>query len=539
MMETQVMRYRTQHIVAALLLITQLGFALRMRGLGRIGFNEDEIHKVDAARGYLGGDFRGNLEHPMLMKSLIAISLAATDFWNRGPGRARKVPEEVAVRLPNVIFGSLTAVVLFLVAQEFFGVEVGLLAAFLWSIGTLAIMDNRIAKEDTLLVFFTWLAYYFYARAKKLAETDSRKSEKLYAASGASFGLMLASKYFPHYLGLNFLYYYLVRKTKKYPAMRWRDAVLLFGTTAVVFLLANPVILMPSTLRFMLSYAGGAEVTHHGYLMMGQFRYEDLAHFRDGMPIYFYLLFLAIKTPIPILAAFVVGLVEVLRRRREAGLSFVLFMFLLWIIPFSLLSAKWLRWMLSWLPTVTIIAAIGLWRVLSWLWALTKSRVHRKAATAVTAAFTIAFLAGPLWAAVNAAPFYSLYLNSFGRRPPGYYFPHDEVNDAGLRVAIQQISAEAPRGAIVGGEAKPVFDYYFHRFGRDDLQYVDITAGVKNSNGGDPYLVVQNEREYIENSPIVRELASDARPAWTVEVAGVPAAQVYHFRELAEAEGTQ
>ena len=80
--------------------------------------------------------------------------------------------EEVAVRLPNVIFGSLTAVVLFLLAQEFFGVEIGLLTAFLWSIGTIAIMDNRLAKEDTLLVFFTWLAYYFYLRAKKVAATE-------------------------------------------------------------------------------------------------------------------------------------------------------------------------------------------------------------------------------------------------------------------------------------------------------------------------------------------------------------------------------
>jgi 4-amino-4-deoxy-L-arabinose transferase-like glycosyltransferase len=136
------MKYRTQHILAALLLITLLGFVLRLRGLGRVGFNEDEVHKVEAARAYLRGDFRANLEHPMLMKSLITLSLAATDLWNQGPGRSLRVPEEVAVRLPNVLFGSLTAVVLFLFAQEFFGIEVGLLAALLWSIGTITITDT-------------------------------------------------------------------------------------------------------------------------------------------------------------------------------------------------------------------------------------------------------------------------------------------------------------------------------------------------------------------------------------------------------------
>jgi dolichyl-phosphate-mannose--protein O-mannosyl transferase len=104
--------------VAALFPIVVLGLVLRLGGLERVGFNEDELHKVEAARAYLHGDFSTNLEHPMLMKSLIALSLAARDSWNRGPGRFHPLPEEVAVRLPNVIFGALTAVVLFLLAQD-------------------------------------------------------------------------------------------------------------------------------------------------------------------------------------------------------------------------------------------------------------------------------------------------------------------------------------------------------------------------------------------------------------------------------------
>src|SRR5207244_5248246 len=56
-----------------------LGFALRLRGLNRVGLNEDEVHKVEAARAYFRGNFSVNLEHPMLMKSLIAVSLAAAE----------------------------------------------------------------------------------------------------------------------------------------------------------------------------------------------------------------------------------------------------------------------------------------------------------------------------------------------------------------------------------------------------------------------------------------------------------------------------
>src|SRR6202046_1023410 len=116
---------------------------------------------------------------------------------------------EGAVRLPNVIFGSLTAVVIFLLAQELFDTQIALLAAFFWSVGTIAIIVNRLAKEDTLLVLFTWLAFYFYYRAKTASKLDPSRSWTWYAAAGASFGLMLASKYFPHYFGIVILYWYL------------------------------------------------------------------------------------------------------------------------------------------------------------------------------------------------------------------------------------------------------------------------------------------------------------------------------------------
>jgi dolichyl-phosphate-mannose--protein O-mannosyl transferase len=155
-------RLLERHAVAALLLVVALGFCLRIRGLDRAGFNEDEVQKINAARAYLRGDFSRNLEHPMLMKSMIAVSLAAADRWNRGLGRSHQVSEEIAVRLPNVVFGTLTAVVIFGLAKEFFDLPVALLSALLWSAGTIAIMDNRLAKEDTLLVFFAWLGYYFY-----------------------------------------------------------------------------------------------------------------------------------------------------------------------------------------------------------------------------------------------------------------------------------------------------------------------------------------------------------------------------------------
>jgi hypothetical protein len=427
----------------------------------------------------------------------------------------------------------LTAVVLFLLAQEFFGVEIGLLTAFLWSIGTVAIMGNRLAKEDTLLVFSTWLGYYFYLRAKRLAAAEPHWAGKHYFASGASFGLMLAAKYFPHYLGLNFLYYCLYGDKQVYPPRRKRDTILLLGACALFFLLFNPVILLPSTLKYMLHYAGGSTVTHHGYLMMGRFYYNDPTHLRGGMPIYFYPLLLVLKTPLPVIGAFLVGLVEVWRRRREPGPSFVLFMFLFWIVPFSLLGAKWMRWMLAWMPTVYMIAALGLAKILSYSIALAKSPT-RRLTPGLAGVLAAVFLLEPARVSVKAGPYYSLYLNSLGCGRVGYYFPHDEVNDMGLREAIEELAQEAAPDAFIGGETKSVFDYYAGKFRRDDLRYFDLSdARQRVEAPASAYLVVQDGRKYFENRIFLEKVESYQTPIGVVKVGRVVAVRVYRDEEFA------
>ena len=77
--------------IATLILIVALGFILRVRGLDRVSFNEDEVHKVEAARAYLHDNFSLNLEHPMLMKSLIASRPPTPGTAGpEGPMRCRK-----------------------------------------------------------------------------------------------------------------------------------------------------------------------------------------------------------------------------------------------------------------------------------------------------------------------------------------------------------------------------------------------------------------------------------------------------------------
>src|SRR4029077_1613096 len=139
--------------------------------------------------------------------------------------------------------------------------------------------------------------------------------------------------------------------------------------------------------------------------------------------------------------------------------------------------------------------------------------INRRLVPVLVAVIAAVFLLEPAWTAAKGGPFYTLYLNSVGMGRTGYYFPHDEVNDAGLREAIERISREAPRGASVGGEGGPIFAYYFHKFGRDDLHYFDLSDQAKRVEAPpSTYLVVQDGREYFENVTFIRTVESRQTP---------------------------
>src|SRR5262249_2293215 len=80
------------------------GLWLRLRGLSAEGFGDDEVHKWLAANRYLHGVFSGDdVEHPMLMKSLITLTLLA--------GRALGWAPETITRLPNAVAGGVSVLV--------------------------------------------------------------------------------------------------------------------------------------------------------------------------------------------------------------------------------------------------------------------------------------------------------------------------------------------------------------------------------------------------------------------------------------------
>ena len=513
-------------VVAVLAVLVIVGLAFRASHLGAIGFAEDEVNKVEAVRAYERGDITANAEHPMLMKALMFASLKLGQALQT-PGRA--ISNEALLRLPNAIFGALTVIPLFLLTAAFFDRWTGLIAAAFWAGGINAITFNRIGKEDTLLVFFMLFAFYFYLRAKQTDTRNVELTKRNYLLSGVSFGLMLASKYFPHYFGLNALYHQNFPVRKRQPGEPPGKAPRLFYIAILVaFIIANPPVLLPQVWEYLNVYMSEKLLAHSGYLFADHL-YKNTVSSSPfwGTPIYFYLVFMAIKIPLLVLASCILGFVVSIKRWRYPAYAFVLFMFLLWIIPYSLIGAKWLRYTLSLMPFVYMLAAIGVVELIRFV--NDRLQAARQIRVLVAALIAAILVGVPAWIASSAGPHYALYTNALGGGKVGYFFPHDEFYDDGLREAIKFVCDTAPPGAVIAHETPGVTRYYLETFRRTDLNSKAISAPdfTVTNISGPAYLIVQRGRTYFENRDKLAFIRTTFKKVHEISINGITAAEVF------------
>jgi hypothetical protein len=519
------------------IILVSVAFCARAYQLGAASLAEDEANKIFALRAYDQGDFTVNAEHPMVMKMLCYAAFHVSSVWNRAAGNRPgfTISEEAALRLPNVIIGALTIIPLLLLTNALLGFRVALIASLLWAVGLNAIWFNRIVKEDSLLVFFLFSGFYLYNRAKERPASDLRGQERLYSLSGAAFGLMMASKYFPHYFGLNALYYTMVgydsRNNRPLSRHIWARY---FGSVVLAFILFNPAAFVPQTWRYVLKYLNEDLVTHHGYVVMDKLYVNDMMQTPGGNPWYLYFLFLGVKLPLPIIAAFAVGLVEIFRRRGKypasRGYLFLRVMLVFWLFPMAITGGKFLRYTLSLLPLVYITAAVGMiviWRGLSSLIRRTSldGRVAgRLAAIPVAAVFLIA----PAMTMIENMPYPSLYVNAFGAGRVGYFFPHDEFYDLGARESIKYIAETAPPGARMASEIPGVVEYYLERYNRPDIRSEIMSQpNFSLSEGRPDFVLLQRGRLYIENQENFSFIEKNFPVVQSSTYEGAAAAQVY------------
>ena len=520
-------------VVTALIVLVVAGFGFRANGLSAEGLSEDELNKLLAVADYRAHGLTGaNGEHPMLMKALQAASIIAAEKWNSTSfATAHQIAPETALRLPGAIVGALSAVLLFLIVSELFGVEVALIAAALWTFDPSAIGFNRIAKEDSFLLFFFLLANVFWLRGQRAAESIDQSPNKYYWATAASYGAMVASKYLPHLLTISICYYWIFQNI---PQTRWRlgkkRLLTFFFIMGVVFLVLSPTILLPETWRQMGLFAGGKRVSHDGYEFMNKLYPQRVDDWLHGIPFYFYFVFTAVKLPLLTVLGFVIGLPLLLRRKLGDGRYFVFFWLFLWAIAFCFSGGKFTRYYTSVLPAVLITSSLGIQFVGRWL--ADRIAVFGSLKHYMPAGLAVIVIIGSVLDSVQASPHFRLFTNSLGGGTAwaGYYFPHDEFYDASMRDVVSEIARRARPGARVASESPSLATYYAEKANRSDLVCLSLSdpEAIKQLGNGD-YVIIARGRHYFSNDALITSFQNQP-PIAEFKLGPVPSTKLYEVR---------
>jgi 4-amino-4-deoxy-L-arabinose transferase-like glycosyltransferase len=177
-----------------LLLITLLGFALRIYQLGSESLWLDEATTFSLSSGTFGQIFQATSGdvHPPLYYYLVHFFLLAGD-------------SEFMVRLPSMLLGVLSIPLIYLVTTRLFSQKEGLISSFLLSISLMHIFYSQEARMYSMLAFLTLASLYFFYYA---IETNKKEAWIL-------FVLFTIMNIYTHYFGffifpIEILYYFLI-----------------------------------------------------------------------------------------------------------------------------------------------------------------------------------------------------------------------------------------------------------------------------------------------------------------------------------------
>jgi len=503
-------------ILVALTVLIIAGFGFRVSGLSAEGLSEDELNKLNTVAEWRTQGLTGsNGEHPMLMKALQTASIIVVEQWNNSAFVANHPAEyiqpETALRFPGIMLGALSALLIYLIAAELFGAEVALIAAALWTFDPTAIGFNRVAKEDTFLLFFFLLANVFWLRGQRVAESTERNPNPYYWATAAAYGAMVASKYVPHLIAISVAYYWIFQML---PETRWRVGgkrfLIFFTIVGAVFLILSPTILLSDTWRQMGLFAGNKRISHDGYEFMNNLYSHHFDDWLKGIPAYFYVVFTFVKLPLLTLAGFLVGLPLLFRRKLGDGRYFVMLWLYFFFVAFSFLGGKFTRYYTIVLPAVLITAALGIQFAGRWLSDKLSSLLNQRSPRYYVPAFlAVLVISASLISSAQAAPHFRLFTNTLGggTANAGYFFPHDEFYDSSMREVISEIAKRARPGARVASESPSLATYYAQRDKRNDLMCVSLSdpEALRQLQVGD-FLIVARGRRYFSNDTLLKAL---------------------------------
>jgi len=515
---------RWQWEAAIILLLSSMAFFIRIERVGINSLSEDEAAKMAAVQEYRHGHFAGvNSEHPMMLKTMAWASLATGEHWNRVAavhGWPSLSPEGL-LRFPNVLLGAATTAVLFLFCRRMMGLAGSVAASFFWAVAPLPVALNRLAKEETPFTFFTLLACYLYCRAQQ-ANTD-QSARRWFDLSAISFGFSFASQYIPHLLGLNALAWLFAGRAGLNRGLSRFSYKRFFLVIFLSCILVNPVLLFPSNFNAILHWLHQDGVKHNGYDFDGMLYVNLPSRLFAGVPWKFYLWLILFKTPIPILAAIILGSILLLRNRRTLPACFFLTLGVVQLAGLSVSGAKWIRYSLPLLPFFFLAGGYAVQRT----WDRMK---EWKVSPVLVGSAALILFAGPLAELHNWSPYYSFYLNPIGggTRSVTRYFAPDEVSEFDTRQVAQQVCPSAPARSRLATARPMSMTYYLENCGRSDIEIVPLYDFHYVPRDGD-LIVLEPSRRFFETQRFFDALENSGMFHREVPVGPVLASTIYLF----------
>jgi len=367
---------------------------------------------------------------------------------------------------------------------------------------------------------------------QRVAETEPKRNpEKFYWATAAAFGAMMASKYLPQAIAIPIAYNYTFQAI---PATRWRIGrprfLKFFVIMGVTFVLLSPTILLPGTWRMMSTFANFKVIGHDSYEFLGKLYIHRGTDWLRGQPWYFYFVMIGVKWPLLTLLGFVAGAPLLFRRKIGDGRYLILFWMFIWTLTFVPSGGKFTRYFTFILPAAIITAAIGAQFIARNLAEVCARAFGDYVRIYARSAFASFMIIGALWSSAKAAPHYRLYVNALGGGPAraGSYFPQDEFYDAYMRDAMTEIGKRARPNAHVASELPTVSAFYAQQANRSDLSCLEMSApgALEELTEGD-FLIDARGRTYFSNQALLSRLRQATRPAFSISVGNIPAADVY------------
>ncbi len=526
--------------IVFLCLFLLIGFGLRVFDLGTESLGEDELNKLQTVAEYREKGLTGrNGEHPFLMKGLQTISLTLADKLNKYVFSTRsdvQISDETALRFPTALVGTFTALLIFLLFNELFGSSIALISAALWAVEPNAVGFDRIAKEDSFLLFFFLLGNYLWIRGQTLAERGEKYTRYIWLTALAC-GAMMASKYLPHLIMVCIAYFSIIRAV---PGTNWKIGktrwIIFYILVGISFLIFNPTVLLPETWQQMLAFSKEKKIAHDAYEFAGVLYQNKMSLWTAGVPWYFYYFFILFKTPVLTLLFAIIGLPFLFMRKLGDGRIFLILWLAFWFLPFTFLGGKFTRYFTSAEPLILIFAAIGCFISAIWIAGKLFAKDNKFRLIFIWSLPAL-MIAASLINSLSAAPHYRLFTNRLaGNSADRFYFPHDEFYDTSTRETILEITKHARPKAVVAVETPGLFEHYSNKAGREDLVFISLSDKTKTAelSAGD-FIIYTRGRRYFSNENYLDYLESSVSPVAEIKIGEITSAKIYRLDEISAA----